>query len=59
MKTKTYAQLRAELDALLESFNTDDIDVDEAMVAYEKAVKLQAEIQDYLKKAENKIKKLH
>lgn len=54
---KSFSKLREELDELLQWFDNDDIDVDEAIVNYEKAIKLTNEIEEYLKFAENKIKK--
>lgn len=56
--TKTYKQLRAELDEVLAWFDADNLDVDQAIVKYEQAIKLTNELQDYLKQAENKLTKL-
>lgn len=56
--TKTYSQLRTELDQLLEWFNGDDIDVDQAVEKYEQALKLTKQLEAYLQKAENTITKL-
>lgn len=55
---KTYAQLRAELDGLLNWFDGDDIDIDQAVEKYEQALKLTKQLELYLQKAENKITKL-
>ena len=55
---KSYVTLRAELDNMLEWFESDDLDVDEAIVNYEKAIKLAKELEDYLTKAENKLVEL-
>lgn len=54
---KSFSKLREELDELLRWFDNDDIDVDEAIVKYEMAIKLTNEIEKYLKSVENKIKK--
>jgi exodeoxyribonuclease VII small subunit len=55
---KDYAQLSAELAAIIDWFETGDVDIDSAIGKYEQAVKLIAELEDYLKTAENKIKKI-
>jgi exodeoxyribonuclease VII small subunit len=57
-KDKTYLQLRKELDEALLWFESDDIDIDDAINHYEYALKLAKELETYLLKAENKIKKL-
>lgn len=56
--TKTYADLRTELDELLMWFENDDIDVDEAIDKYEQAIKLTKQLETYLKQAQNKVLKL-
>ncbi len=56
--TKTYADLRTELDELLMWFEGEDIDVDEAIAKYEHAIKLTKQLETYLKQAENKVLKL-
>ena len=55
---KKYRDMQAELDALINWFESDDIDLDQAMVKYEQAQKLLHEMEDYLKKSEIKIKKI-
>ena len=55
---KNYKTLKAELDEALLWFETDNLDVDEAIARYEHALKLTKELEAYLKKAENTIKKL-
>ena len=55
---KNYKTLKAELDEALSWFETDNLDVDEAIARYEHALKLTKELEVYLKKAENTIKKL-
>jgi exodeoxyribonuclease VII small subunit len=56
--TKTYAQLRQELNECLMWFEQDGLDVDEAITKYDQAIALTKELEQYLKTAENKIKKL-
>ena len=53
-----YKTLKAKLDEELAWFDGDNLDVDEAIAHYERALKLTKELEAYLKKAENKIKKL-
>lgn len=50
--------MNAELAKIIEWFEGDKIDLDQAIVKYEQALKLIAEIETYLKSAENKIKKI-
>lgn len=54
-KEHDYKALKAELDALLEAMQSEELDVDEALAKYERGQQLIAELQDYLKTAENKI----
>lgn len=56
--TKTYAQIRQELDQVLAWFEQDGLDVDQAIKQYDKAMALTKELEQYLKSAENKVKKL-
>ena len=56
--TKTYAQLSNELSEILGWFENENLDLDKAVVKYEQAIKLLAEIEDYLKTAKNKVKKI-
>jgi len=55
---KTYKELKNELDKILEVMQRDDIDVDEALKAYQRGMEVVTELEAYLKKAENKIVKL-
>ncbi len=57
-EAKNYKTLKAELDEALLWFEGDDLDVDKAIAQYEHALKLTKELEEYLKKAENSIKKL-
>ena len=56
--SKTYAELSDELSQIIEWFESDNVDLDEAIVKYEAAVKLIAAMQDYLKNAQNTISKI-
>lgn len=54
----TYKQMAGELDALMAWFDSDQVDLDEAVKKYEQAVKLIEQMQTYLKTAENKVVKI-
>ena len=58
VKEQTTAQLQAELDELLLWFESDQVDLDEAVKNYELGTKLVAQLQARLKAAENTIKKI-
>ncbi len=55
---KTTLQLQAELDELLLWFESEQIDIDEAVKKYEAGQKLVEQLQNRLKNAENVIKKM-
>ncbi len=55
---KSYKILRAELDEILMWFETENIDLDEAVVKYQQARQLVAEIEKYLDHTENKVKSI-
>lgn len=52
----TYQQLKAQLDEVLMSLESEDLDVDEATKAYEKGLALLKQLEGYLAQAENRIK---
>ena len=55
---KTYQQLNEELTKLLDWFEGDRVNLDEASAKYEQAVELIQQMEKYLATAENKIKKI-
>lgn len=57
-KTETYKQLKDELTAILEWFETADADVEEAAVQYQRAVKLMKDMEAVLKAAELTVEKV-
>ena len=57
-KTKTYGQLLAQLQEIIDWFESEDVDLDEAVKNYKRASELIDELERYLKTAENKIKKV-
>lgn len=59
MPKQTYHQLQAELAAILDRLQSEDIDIDTAVADYEQGLKVIAELERYLKHAENKVIKLN
>jgi exodeoxyribonuclease VII small subunit len=57
-KLKTFTQLKAELDEVMEELRRDDADIDSAMKSYERGMELVALLETQLKTAENNITKL-
>jgi exodeoxyribonuclease VII small subunit len=55
---KDYKQMADELAELMEWFESGNVDIDEAMNKYEQAMKLIEQMEQYLKTAENKIRKV-
>ncbi len=58
MSDVSYRDLRNKLDVLMEWFEGDDLDVDEALKKHAEAEKVIAELETYLKATEQKITKL-
>jgi exodeoxyribonuclease VII small subunit len=50
-----YQKMSEELNTIIEWFESEEADLDEAISKYETAVKLLDDMQTYLKTAENKI----
>lgn len=57
-KELDYRALSDELETIVLALQQDDIDVDVAMQKYERGLELIAQLEKYLKTAENKIDKL-
>lgn len=57
-KPKSYRKMNEELAELLAWFEGEEVDLDQAVVKYEQAMRLLADMEAYLKTAENKIKKI-
>lgn len=53
-----YQMLSAELDGVLAKLQNPDIQVDEAIKLYERGLALVAQLEKYLKQAENKLTKI-
>lgn len=56
--TKTYQQLSDEFTELVAWFESESVNLDEAIVKYEQSMELLKQMEDYLKSAQNKIKKI-
>jgi exodeoxyribonuclease VII small subunit len=55
---KNYQQLAEELAGIIDWFESDDVNLDQALIKYEKATKLLAQMEAYLKTAQNSITKI-
>lgn len=55
---KNYQQLSSELDEIVAKLQSTDIDIDDAVKAYERGAVIIKELENYLKTAENKISKI-
>jgi len=53
-----YHNLNEELDEILNELQSAELDIDEAISKYEKAMKIVAKLEEYLKSAKNKITKI-
>lgn len=58
MSEVSYRELRAKLDLVMEWFEGDDLDVDEALKKHAEAEKVITELEAYLKATEQKITRL-
>lgn len=56
--TKSYKKMSEELTSIIEWFEEQEPDLDEAVAKYEQAVELISKMEDYLKKTENKVRKI-
>jgi exodeoxyribonuclease VII small subunit len=57
-KDKTYRQLADELSGILDWFESDKVELDEAIAKYKQAAELIQQMETYLKTAENKVQKI-
>lgn len=53
-----YQSLQTELDTLLANLQSGELDIDEAVAAYERGMAIVKELETYLKTAENRITEL-
>ena len=57
-KPVNYPRLSAELDDILDKLQSSDIDIDEAMRAYERGQQIINQLETHLKTAQSKVTKL-
>jgi exodeoxyribonuclease VII small subunit len=55
---KTYRQMADELTGLVEWFESDQLNLDEAVIKYQQAMELLSQMENQLKNAENQVKKI-
>lgn len=58
MKKTDYQALSTELDGILDKLQSSELDVDEAVKAYERGMDIAKELEAYLKDAQNKVTKV-
>lgn len=58
VKKIDYQSLSMELDEILEKLQSAELNIDEAVKAYERGMTIAKELETYLKEAENKITKI-
>ena len=56
--TKKYAELEAELQAIITWFESDNFDVDQAVRKYERGLELVAQLEKYFDAAKNTVRQL-
>ena len=54
----SYSQMLAELQEIIDWFESDDVDLDAAVEKYQQANDLIDQLEKYLKTAENKVRKV-
>jgi len=57
-KKSPYKDLNQELEEILAKLQSQDLDIDEAIKIYERATVVIKELEDYIKTAGNKVKKI-
>jgi exodeoxyribonuclease VII small subunit len=57
--TVDYASMNAELEEIIAQLQQDSLDIDAAIKAYERGLKLVTQLETYLQAAENKVSKLN
>lgn len=57
-KSKTYKELSDELAVVMNDLESGELDVDEAVECYERGLAIVRELENHLKKAENKVAEL-
>jgi len=54
----TYQELKAQLDDVMVWFESEDVDLDKALMKYEEGMKIVGQLEKQLTEAENKVTKL-
>lgn len=57
-KDVNYQELNDELQIILDTLDSNELDVDTAIKKYERGMEIVGELEEYLKTAENKVKKV-
>lgn len=57
-QAKNYKQLSEQLSQILDWFEGDQVNLDQAIVKYEEATQIIVQMETYLKLAENKVRKI-
>ena len=57
-KSPTYHDLSTELETILIKLQSAELDIDEAVKAYERGMEIVKKLETYLKNAENKVTKI-
>ncbi len=55
---KNYQAMTDQLNQLVEWFETDQLDLDQAVDKYQQALELLKQMEDYIKTAENRVKRI-
>lgn len=55
---KSYTELKKELDEVLLAMQSEELDIDKALALHARGSELVAELEQYLKKAQNRIEKI-
>lgn len=58
VKKIDYHELQTELDEIMAKLQREDIDVDEALKAYERGLNIVKELEQYLAGAENRVREI-
>lgn len=56
---KSYKELQEELDTIISELQSEEIDIDEAVIKFEQATKITKQIKKYLDTAENTLKRVN
>lgn len=57
-QTKSYAEMKQQLDEIVSSMQSGELDIDETITAHAKATQILADLEAYLETAKNTIQKI-